>query len=311
MKLCDYGCGLEAKFYFKSTNKWCCESNTHRCPEQKKQRKKSKYISEKITNLNTKILCDYGCGQIALYKIGDRKFCCSKSINQCPDKRKRNSETSKGQVPWCKGKKGIHSKEGLERIRAGSKNKIISEETHIKMSESQTLRNKKYVNPMTGRKQKEDSKELMRKNRKPGFVPWNKGKTGLQHQSEKERERSRQYCLNGHAVYMNSFIKNPSKPQVELFNRIKEMYPTAILNYPLYRGKGKHDYSLDIVITELMIWFESDGTWWHQDKEKDLIRQKEIEEYGWRLIKYYPVDDIKQVPSIEQIKKDIENIIGV
>jgi len=34
-----------------------------------------------------------------------------------------------------------------------------------------------------------------------------------------------------------------------------------------------------------------------------------VEELGWKVVRYFPVDDIKQVPSIEQIKKDINNLL--
>ncbi len=44
-ELCDYGCGQEAKYYFKTTNKWCCSKKqtsckTHRINKSKKMRKK-------------------------------------------------------------------------------------------------------------------------------------------------------------------------------------------------------------------------------------------------------------------------------
>lgn len=37
------------------------------------------------------MICDYGCGNEALYLIGNGKNCCSKSFNQCPEIRKKNS----------------------------------------------------------------------------------------------------------------------------------------------------------------------------------------------------------------------------
>lgn len=118
------------------------------------------------------------------------------------------------------------------------------------------------------------------------------------------------YCSN--ACYMNSggaahaisFITNPSKPQVELYNRIKKIYPSAILNYPC----NPLNFSLDVAIPELMIYFESDGSFWHQDKNGDLEREKKIEKLGWKIIRYYPVDCIEQVPNIEQIQMDINRI---
>lgn len=112
---------------------------------------------------------------------------------------------------------------------------------------------------------------------------------------------------NGKAVYMNTFISNPSAPQVELYNKIKSIYPSAILNYPCYMENKS--YSLDVAIPELKIWFESDGTYWHHNSKKDLERQKRIESLGWKCIRYYPVDNINQVPSLDRIKNDINEVI--
>lgn len=112
------------------------------------------------------------------------------------------------------------------------------------------------------------------------------------------------YMNNGGASHANFFITNPSKPQVELYNRVKELYSTAILNYPC----NQLNYSLDIAIPELMICFESDGSFWHQDNDKDLERQKQIEDLGWKFIRYLS-DSIKDVPSKEQILNDINGII--
>ena len=37
MKICEYGCGREGKFYFKTPGKWCCESHWSRCPAKRKE----------------------------------------------------------------------------------------------------------------------------------------------------------------------------------------------------------------------------------------------------------------------------------
>jgi len=50
---------------------------------------------EKIENLEN-FICSYGCEQIAKYKLKNGKFCCSKSINSCPSKKKRSSEGGLG-----------------------------------------------------------------------------------------------------------------------------------------------------------------------------------------------------------------------
>jgi len=37
IKLCDYGCGNEAKFYFSTVKKWCCSKHQNNCPELRKK----------------------------------------------------------------------------------------------------------------------------------------------------------------------------------------------------------------------------------------------------------------------------------
>jgi hypothetical protein len=61
MKLCDYGCGQEAKFPFKE-GKWCCSKNWHSCPAQRKRVKElrkdpsSKYNSKSYKKTQSNIM---------------------------------------------------------------------------------------------------------------------------------------------------------------------------------------------------------------------------------------------------------------
>jgi len=41
MQLCDYGCGREAKHYFPTVNKWCCENTTNKCPKVRRKNSES------------------------------------------------------------------------------------------------------------------------------------------------------------------------------------------------------------------------------------------------------------------------------
>jgi len=110
-------------------------------------------------------------------------------------------------------------------------------------------------------------------------------------------EKQRQRMLNGGAAYANSFVQNPSGPQVELFNLVKEDHPNSILNYQVL------NFSIDIAIPNLKIAIEYDGSYWHQDQESDNKRQKEIEDQGWTFLRYRDY-----VPSKEELEKDIKNI---
>jgi very-short-patch-repair endonuclease/endogenous inhibitor of DNA gyrase (YacG/DUF329 family) len=53
-----------------------------------------------------------------------------------------------------------------------------------------------------------------------------------------------------------------------------------VFQYPILR------YDVDFAILGLKIAIECEGEYWHQDKEKDLIRQKRIENEGWVVLRY-------------------------
>jgi len=105
------------------------------------------------------------------------------------------------------------------------------------------------------------------------------------------------------AVYMNSFIQNPSKLQVDTWKIVCKISPYVYLNYPVTHLENT--YSIDIAIPKLEIAIEYDGSYWHQDKENDLKRQKELEEDGWKFIRY-----VDKVPTKEQVLEDLFHFIS-
>ena len=123
--------------------------------------------------------------------------------------------------------------------------------------------------------------------------------TGKKHPSYgKTRPDASDYMLNGGAAHANSFVRNPSKPQMELYNLVKQtsMYSHAILNYPALNR------SIDIAIPSQMIAIEYDGSYWHKDREEaDKARQKELEANGWAILRY-----CDYVPSIKELEKDLQ-----
>jgi hypothetical protein len=94
MKQCEYGCGQEGKFYFKWVNKWCCENHSSKCPSVKNNIVKNRVYKKKFDREKPE-LCDYGCGQKAIYQIG-KKWCCNKSQNTCSEVKRKNSKSGKG-----------------------------------------------------------------------------------------------------------------------------------------------------------------------------------------------------------------------
>ena len=110
--------------------------------------------------------------------------------------------------------------------------------------------------------------------------------------------RKRQIMINGGASYVNSFIKNPSKPQVALHELTKQLFPEAQLNYPI----REVNRNIDIAIPEYMIAIEYDGSWWHQDKESDKKRQEQLESLGWKFIRYKDY-----IPTLEELESNIKS----
>lgn len=279
VKICDYGCGKESRFQLKN-GKWCCEKYYNKCPSMKN--KISKFLTGRKCRKGKKIIedenikCDYGCGEVAKYFLSrSKKFCCSETFGGCKISRKQNSIRMK--KSWSDLTTGHHSEHRKQKrsdyMKNGGAQRLNTEE-HRKNT-SIRLKDKTWVELYGKRKSRKMKKKL--------------------------GEKSKQRMLNGGAAYSLSFIKKTSKTQIELYNRIKDLYPTAIMNYPCL------NYSLDIVIPELKICIESDGSWWHQNKERDKKRQNDIEKEGWKVMRY-EINILSQVPSKEKIFQDIKNI---
>jgi very-short-patch-repair endonuclease len=58
----------------------------------------SQYLAKEFDNID-KILCEYGCGQLAKYKFKKGKVCCSENYNSCPSVSKQRSLTTKERHP--------------------------------------------------------------------------------------------------------------------------------------------------------------------------------------------------------------------
>lgn len=270
--LCSYGCGREGKYYSDRSKNWRCSLFSCQCPE----------IRKKNSNSNK--------GHIG-WSIGLTK--------ETNISLKKMSENLKGRKVWNKGYKNCYSEETLNKIRKHSREQTnrrgLFEKGNIPWNKNLSKRDNLVLEEMgkkisvknTGRVQ---SIEERNKRRKPIHTLENK-------------ERLRQKCLNGHASYMNKFIKNPSNDEIKLRNIVKELYPNCEFQFKVF------NYSLDIAIMEYKIAIEYDG-WYHFDCKEHIDyhknRQNKIESVGWKFIKY---NIFQPFPLKEQIKSDIYKII--
>jgi len=105
---------------------------------------------------------------------------------------------------------------------------------------------------------------------------------------------------NGKAAWMNTFIENPSKPQVDLYNIVKNIYDDAEINYFTY------NFSIDVAVPSKNIAIEYDGSYWHKGKEvEDKKRQDILESKGWKFLRY-----VDYVPSESDLCEDIKVLLN-
>lgn len=103
---------------------------------------------------------------------------------------------------------------------------------------------------------------------------------------------------------MHKFIQNGriSKPQKEVYKTIKSKYPDAKLNHKI-RTKVSWRFG-DVVLIDKKIIVEYDGKYWHQDKEKDLQRDKELNEVGYSVIHVNEDDWETVLDKIDRLLKN-------
>jgi len=194
------------------------------------------------------------------------------------------------------------SDEAKKRMSESGKKKIFSESHRLHISESVSgIKNGFYgkthsdevrkiiSNIHKGKKISEEHKKII-----SNFMKQRK-------LSDRHIRIIRERMLNGGASYANLFIKNPSKPQVKLYELVLTLFPKSILNFPI----EEINRCIDIAIPEYMLAIEYDGSYWHKNKKEDKERQREIENLGWKFIRY-----VDYIPSIEELKTEIEKLKG-
>ena len=93
--------------------------------------------------------------------------------------------------------------------------------------------------------------------------------------------------------------RRPSKPQLQLFKIVKVFFPDAILEMLC------NNFYIDIAIPEIKVAIEYDGSYWHQDKEQDKVRQRKLEGEGWKFVRY-----VDKIPSEKQLIQDVSKVVN-
>jgi len=229
------------------------------------------------------------CGKETYFKNinkGYCKYCCYRCVYDSKEIKEKKKQTmvERYGVEHPFQNKEIREKQKQTNLKKyGFENPLQSEEIKEKYRQT-NLKKYGFENPSQSEEIKEKKKQTSLEN------------YGVEYYAQTEEWKSK--MKNGGGAYRNSFIKNPSKPQLELFNLVKEIHSDAKLNYQIL------NYSVDIVIPSKNIAIEYDGSYWHQDKEKDDLRQNKIMNEGWNFLRYRDM-----IPTKDELTNDINNII--
>lgn len=138
-------------------------------------------------------------------------------------------------------------------------------------------------------------------------------------QTKEYKERKRQTCLEKYGVenpiqnekvkekIRKSFYKNgtcpTSKPQIKLYNLLKENYEYCELNYPC----GMCSLDVMIKIKDIKIDIEYDGEYWHKNRiNQDRKRDYFIKSKGYKIIR---IKGNVKIPTKEQLIEAIDYLV--
>lgn len=239
-----------------------------------------------IATENHKFLTNRGWIELKNLKEGDKLISVdiSKEISERQKKKFEDGSLNKfleggRKTRYAKGCKPVSPfKKGIKPWNCGKsiRYKIIKKPNKKEKIALLSMQEKKKS---WWRNAKKSEKEKIMRNLKAfekGHVPHNKGKKDW---GKKLHEKYPEIHPN-HILNKNG---NVSYRQRELYEIIKKKYKDAVINYRVTTKKGFR--FLDVAIPELKIDFEYDGEYWHTDRKKDLCRDCELEEIGWKTIR--------------------------
>ena len=176
----------------------------------------------------------------------------------------------------------ICSEETKEKIRISNTDKVRSDETKAKLSalrvgiefsEETRLR---LRSSHIGKHHSEETKQKMGDNQR------GKPKSFL-HKRRIRAAAIKRFNSYPELLSYFKFGKGPTKPQLKMFAIVKSIMREDIEVLLEYVVKTKTCRIIDVAIPSLMLGFEYDGEYWHQDVAKESLRDKELVELGWSI----------------------------
>jgi very-short-patch-repair endonuclease len=103
--------------------------------------------------------------------------------------------------------------------------------------------------------------------------------------------------MAGHAGYI-------SKGHRKLYNCAQQLELGSVeVEFPI-KTLDKNFYA-DVAFPELKIALEFDGSYWHQDEEKDRLRDEALATVGWKTLRYRDV-----VPALSALHSDVSRVMA-
>ena len=124
-------------------------------------------------------------------------------------------------------------------------------------------------------------------------------------QIEEVKKKKKESTMKHYGVenpFQNGFIPTSSQ-QIQLYEIIKEKYPNAELNYPF------STCSLDIFVcvNNIKLDVEYDGSYWHQDKQKDIKRDKFLQSRGFKTLR---IRSGRLIPAEQELFDAIDYLVN-
>lgn len=102
-------------------------------------------------------------------------------------------------------------------------------------------------------------------------------------------------------LYQNGTCPTSSQ-QIAIYEMLKENHYNVELNYPV----SNVNLDVAIFIDKFKIDLEYDGSYWHQDDQKDRKRDEFIKSEGWKVLR---IESRRKIPSFQEIKMSIDKLL--
>lgn len=112
------------------------------------------------------------------------------------------------------------------------------------------------------------------------------------------------YAKAQESLYLHGTQKC-SQQQYAIFELLKEYYDSEMTECVLNKPVSSCSADISLCFTDCNIDIEYDGSYWHQDKQKDRRRDEVFKSFGYKVLR---IKGSKTIPTLYELTTAIENI---